>query len=99
MAVSTTGLCGFVRLELRTPSTRVAAMCTGAGHSFATLLTRALPRKCLLMKLDCSQPLAIAKACSAARGVFSMMSKPVKLRLNTSRSASAPAASSWGLCV
>ena len=42
-----------------------------AGHSFATLLTRALPRKCLLMKLDCSQPLAIAKACSAAKGFFS----------------------------
>ncbi len=33
---------------------------------------KALPRKWRFMKLDCSQPLAIAKACNAAGGFFSM---------------------------
>ena len=47
-----------------------------AGHCLAILLTRALPRKCLFMKPDCSQPLAIAKACSAARGFFSTYAWP-----------------------
>jgi hypothetical protein len=46
-------------------------LCMHAG-SHAIVLTRALPRKWRLIKLDCSQPLAIANACSAARGFFSM---------------------------
>ena len=40
------------------------------GHAIA--LTRALPKKWRFMKLDCSQPLAMAKACDAAKGFFSM---------------------------
>ena len=47
-----------------------------AGHCLAIFLTKALPRKCLLMKLDCSHPLAIAKACRAARGFFSIYAWP-----------------------
>ena len=48
--------------------------CMHAG-SHAIVLIRALPRKWRLIKLDCSQPLAIAKACSAARG-FLVVSLP-----------------------